>query len=46
MKEEGKIRDFDFRMLLIALAISGLGILEIYSATHNNNLAGMHLRQL
>ena len=46
MKEERKIRDFDLRVLLIALAIAGLGILEIYSATHNNNLAGMHLRQL
>jgi rod shape determining protein RodA len=46
MKEETKIRDFDFWVLLLALAISGLGILEIYSATHNNNLAGMHLRQL
>ena len=46
MKEERKIWDFDLWLVLIALAISGLGILEIYSATHNNNLAGMHLRQL
>jgi rod shape determining protein RodA len=46
MNEERKTRDFDFLLLLIALSIAGLGVLEIYSATHNNNLAGMHLRQL
>jgi rod shape determining protein RodA len=46
MREETKIRDFDFWMLFLALGISALGILEIYSATHNNALAGMHWRQL
>jgi rod shape determining protein RodA len=43
-------RDFDWWMLLIVLAICGLGVLEIYSATHssplNSPLNGMHMRQL
>jgi rod shape determining protein RodA len=46
MHDETRIRDFDIWLLLIALSISALGILEIYSATHNNALAGMHWRQL
>ncbi len=41
-------RDFDWWMLLIVLAICALGIIEIYSATHESPkpLAGMHWRQL
>lgn len=46
MKEGTSIRDFDWWLLLIALAICSLGIMEIYSATHQGNLAGMHWRQL
>ena len=46
MKEATGIRDLDWWLLAIALAICGLGLLEIYSATHNGNLAGMHWRQL
>jgi rod shape determining protein RodA len=46
MHDETRIRDFDIWLLLIALSISALGILEIYSATRNNALAGMHWRQL
>jgi len=45
MKERATIRDFDWWLLAIALAICSLGLLEIYSATSNSNLAGMHWRQ-
>jgi rod shape determining protein RodA len=40
-------KDFDWWLLLIVLAICGLGIIEIYSATHQSQppLAGMHWRQ-
>lgn len=40
------MRDFDWALLLIALAICSLGVVEIYSATHSSQLAGMHMRQL
>jgi len=43
--KERTTRDFDWWLLLIALAISAVGVLEIYSATHNGSLAGMHWRQ-
>jgi rod shape determining protein RodA len=49
MKEGIRIRDFDWTLLLIVLAICGLGIVEIYSATHAappaSKLTGMHWRQ-
>jgi rod shape determining protein RodA len=40
------MREYDWWLLLFAFAICGLGMLEIYSATHNSHLAGMHWRQL
>lgn len=46
MEERSHVRDFDWWLLLLALAICSLGMLEIYSATQNSALAGMHLRQL
>jgi len=46
VKERSWIRDFDWWLLGLALAIAALGILEIYSATHNGNLAGLHWKQL
>lgn len=45
MREGTRLRDFDWVLLLIALAICTLGVVEIYSATHNSQLAGMHMRQ-
>ena len=45
MQKGVTIRDFDWWLLAIAFAICGLGLLEIYSATHRGNLAGMHWRQ-
>ncbi|MBI1737906.1 MAG: rod shape-determining protein RodA [Acidobacteria bacterium] len=45
MREGIRIRDFDWALLLIVLAICSLGVVEIYSATHNGQLAGMHMRQ-
>lgn len=46
MKEKTHIRDFDWWLLLLALGICALGVLEIYSATRNTQLAGMHMRQM
>jgi len=46
MKESARIRDFDWWLLAVTFAICGLGLLEIRSATHGSNLAGMHWRQL
>jgi len=46
MKEKTHIRDFDWWLLLLALSICALGVLEIYSATRNTQLAGMHWRQM
>ena len=40
------MREYDWWLLLFAFAICGLGMVEIYSATHNSHLAGMHWRQL
>ena len=49
MKEGIRLRDFDWTLLLIVLAICSLGIMEIYSATHaapsSSKLVGMHWRQ-
>ncbi len=46
MKQSARIRDFDWWLLAIAFAICAMGLLEIRSATHGSNLAGMHWRQL
>ena len=45
MKESGGIHDYDGWLVAIVLAICGMGVLEIYSATHSSHLAGMHWRQ-
>jgi rod shape determining protein RodA len=45
MRDSIKAGDFDWVLLLLALAICTLGVVEIYSATHNSQLAGMHMRQ-
>jgi len=45
MKQTARIRDFDWWLLAVALAICSLGLLEIHSATHNGELAGLHWRQ-
>ncbi len=50
MREGTRLRDFDWALLLIVLAICSLGIVEIYSATHSappsSRLAGLHWKQL
>ncbi len=46
MKQTGGLREYDWWLMAIVFAICGAGILEIYSATHNGHLAGMHWRQL
>ncbi len=46
MKQTAGIREYDWWLLAIAFGICGLGVLEIYSATHNSHLAGMHWRQV
>jgi rod shape determining protein RodA len=40
------IRDYDWFLLATAFAICGVGVLEIWSATHASHLAGMHTHQL
>jgi rod shape determining protein RodA len=50
MREGTRLRDFDWVLLLIVLAICSLGIVEIYSATQamppSSRLAGLHWKQL
>ena len=46
MKETAGIPEYDWWLLAIVAAICGLGVLEIYSATHVSHLAGMHIKQL
>lgn len=47
MKDRPRVQDFDWTLLSIVGAISGIGVLEIYSSTHAAaGMAGMHLRQL
>jgi rod shape determining protein RodA len=36
MRDHLSLRDFDWPMFLIVLTICGLGVLQIYSATHDN----------
>ncbi len=45
MKEAPGTRDYDWWLLAILAAICALGVVEIYSATHASNLAGMHVKQ-
>jgi rod shape determining protein RodA len=46
MKEGVSIRDYDWWLLATAFAICGIGVLEIWSATHASRLAGMHIHQV
>src|ERR1700722_16231504 len=46
MPKPTSIRDYDWWLLATALAICGVGILEIWSATHASHLAGMHMHQI
>ena len=46
MKNRPHIQDFDWILLALVGAISGLGVLEIYSSTHASAMAGMQWKQL
>ena len=46
MKEGVSIRDYDWWLLATVFAICGIGVLEIWSATHSSHLAGMHIHQV
>ena len=46
MKNRPQVQDFDWILLAIVGAISGLGVLEIYSSTHASAMAGMQWKQL
>ena len=46
MKASAKIRDLDWWLLAIVFALCGISLLQIYSATQNSPLAGMHWRQM
>jgi len=46
MLDKKRFGDFDWWLMLIVAAISLVGLLEIYSATHNSSLAGMQWKQL
>ena len=46
MQKSGNIRDYDWWLLATAFAICGVGVLEIWSATHASHLAGMHTHQM
>ena len=45
MRDSTHIRDFDWSILAIVFGISLLGMLEIYSSTHDSPMAGMQWRQ-
>jgi rod shape determining protein RodA len=46
MRKGGSIQDYDWWLLANVFAICGVGVLEIWSATHASHLAGMHTHQL
>ena len=46
MLGQHSIRDFDWLLISLALAISTLGVLEIYSATRNTLWQDAHYRQI
>ncbi len=46
MKDAPGTRDYDWWLIAILAAICALGVVEIYSATHGGNLAGMHIKQI
>jgi rod shape determining protein RodA len=39
-------RDFDWVLLMFVLAICGLGVMEIHSATEHTKFAGAHIKQV
>ena len=46
MRRFVSFRDFDWLLLLFVLAVCGLGVMEIYSATLNTKFAGVHIKQV
>ncbi len=46
MKDRPRIQDWDWPLLAIVGAISGIGVLEVYSSTHASAMAGMQWKQL
>ncbi len=48
MREKAGIREYDWWLLAIAGAICSMGVIEIYSATHNIHAAGtpMYMKQI
>src|ERR1700733_2899924 len=46
MDKGTSIRDYDWWLLATAFAICGVGVLEIWSATHASHLVGMHTHQI
>src|ERR1017187_10085433 len=46
MQKGTSIRDYDWWLLATTFAICGVGVLEIWSATHASYLGGMHKHQL
>ena len=46
MQKGTSIQDYDWWLLATAFAICGVGVLEIWSATHASHLAGMHVHQM
>ena len=46
MKRYISFRDFDWVLMGFVLAIAGIGVLQIYSATFNTRFAGAHVRQI
>jgi rod shape determining protein RodA len=45
MKNRTDVRDFDWTLLSIVFGICLMGMLEIYSSTHDSPMAGMHWKQ-
>ena len=46
MKDRPRVQDWDWPLLAIVGAISGIGVLEVYSSTHASPMAGMQWKQL
>ena len=46
MKDRPRVQDFDWTLLAIVAAITGIGVLEIYSSTHASAMAGIQWKQV
>src|SRR5260370_24933234 len=46
MRQGGSIKDYDWWLLATVFGICGVGVLEIWSATHASHLTGMHFHQM